>query len=142
MRKGFTLIELLIVMVVVGILVTVALPTYKTAMEKGRGLEGVANAAAVSEAVNAYYVRNGNSYGTLDELTAFALGSGDDGVAGTTKSKYFGAPQISLSDSTVTVSVERPLSSKSYTIEFVSANGAVSSRSCSGYAKYCKAIGF
>ena len=38
MQKGFTLIELLIVMVVVGLLVSVALPTYYTAMDKARGL--------------------------------------------------------------------------------------------------------
>ena len=50
MKRGFTLIELLIVMVVVSILVTVALPAYKTSMEKGRALEAMANAAAVSEA--------------------------------------------------------------------------------------------
>ena len=50
-------------MVVVTILVTVALPAYKTSMEKGRATEGIANAAAVSEAMNAFYIRNGNSYG-------------------------------------------------------------------------------
>lgn len=146
MKKGFTLIELLIVMVVVGLLVTVALPTYKTAMEKGRGLEGVANAAAVSEAVNAYYIRNGNSYGTSSDLENFVFGSTDDGgVAGITKSKYFMKPVISWSSSSVTVQVQRD-SSNSYTITFKSQDGRVTERSCSGStptgSKYCKAIGF
>lgn len=140
MKKGFTLIELLIVMVVVSLLVTAALPAYRTAMEKGRATEGVANAAAVSEAVNAYYIRNGNSYGNETNLTEFVLGSG--GVAGITQSKYFSEPSISVDTSSVTVSVTRNLSSKAYTITFTNQNGAVSSRSCSGYAKYCKAIGF
>ena len=67
MKKGFTLIELLVIMVIVTILVTIALPKYKTAMEKGRALEGIANAASWSEAVNAYYVRNYNSYGCDSE---------------------------------------------------------------------------
>ena len=73
MKKGFTLIELLIVMVVVTILVTVALPAYKTSMEKGRATEGIANAAAVSEAMNAFYIRNGNSYGSASTLKTFVL---------------------------------------------------------------------
>lgn len=129
MKKGFTLIELLIVMVVVGILVTVALPKYKTALEKGRGLEGVANAAAVSEAINAYYVKNGNSYGSAADVRAFAE------VAGITQTKNFNAPVLSGT----TVKVQR--STGSYTIVFENANGEVSSRYCTGNVKFCKALG-
>lgn len=132
MKKGFTLIELLIVMVIVGVLVTVALPKYKVAMEKGRGLEGISNAAAVSEAANVYFVRNGNSY---ENVTT----SGFLDTAGVTKSKHFNEPSVSSSGASVTVSVVR--NGGLYTISFVNTDGEISSRSCSGNVKYCKAMG-
>ena len=140
MKKGFTLIELLIVMVVVTILVTVALPAYKTSMEKSRALEGVANAAAVSDAINAFYVRNGNSYGSQSALSEFALGTDDDGgVAGITRNKNFNTPVIAVSGSTATVTVMR--STQSYSITYTNSYGRTTGRSCSGNSRYCKAIG-
>ena len=146
MKKGFTLIELLIVMVVVTILVTVALPAYKTSMEKGRATEGIANAAAVSEAMNAFYIRNGNSYGSESSLKTFVLGNETDGgVAGITQSKNFNAPSISFS-STSKASVTMSRKTGAYSITYTSEYGRVTGRTCSGSTtagkKYCKAIGF
>lgn len=142
MKKGFTLIELLIVMVIVSLLVTVGLPAYKTSMEKGRGLEGMANAQAVTDAVNTYYVKNGNSYGTdINTLKAFALGDLENGgAAGTTQSKYFNEPTISGTSVTVTVTIAR--STGAYTLTYTSSNGMLTSRTCTGNTRYCKALGF
>ena len=139
MKKGFTLIELLVVMVVIGILVAVALPKYKTAMERGRGLEGMANAAAVSDALNAYYIRNYNSYGTdVNNLKQYA-----NKVNQETTNKFFSHPSdwISLSSGTATVKMTRNLSSKSYTIVFVNTGGETTARYCTGYQRYCNALG-
>lgn len=82
MKKGFTLIELLIVMVLVGVLATIALPKYYASMERGRVLEAVANLRAASDAVNASYIMNDNVY-----PTAASSIEGDF-----TKSNYFTKP--------------------------------------------------
>lgn len=85
MKNGFTLIELLIVMVIVGILVTVALPKYNASLERARAMEAIANLKAASDVINSRYVMNGNVYtrnGVVD-------GSGNFIAGDFTKSKYF-----------------------------------------------------
>lgn len=62
MKKGFTLVELMMVMVIVGILVVIALPKYNEALERSRALEGINVLKAVSDAINAQYVLDGNQY--------------------------------------------------------------------------------
>ena len=158
MKKGFTLIELIIVMVIVTILVTIAVPKYKGAMERGRGLELIANGQAVSDAVNAYYVVKGNTYNpnNLEDtdniehaLCDYAVGepvcllnTSPVGVAGITKSDNY---QLSIDATTATaprVDVQRiNLGSKNYTLHFVNENGETTERYCTGYEKYCNILG-
>ncbi|MBR2865394.1 MAG: prepilin-type N-terminal cleavage/methylation domain-containing protein [Elusimicrobiaceae bacterium] len=54
MKKGFTLIEVLVVVVIVGVLASLALPTYRKSMEKARGTEAMNMVKAVNDAVYAY----------------------------------------------------------------------------------------
>lgn len=144
MKKGFTLVELLIVMVIVTVLVTVAVPKHKTAMERARGQEGLANAAAISDAINAYYVLHGNSYGENTDAVDYALGPEDSnnnrtgGVAGVVKSNYFRA-SVSNASTTPTVTVARI--NNSYSIVFVSQNGDITERYCTGDKRYCNIVG-
>lgn len=141
MKKGFTLVELLVVMVIVTILVTMALPKYKAAMEKGRGLEGVVNAGVLSDTVNSYYVMNGNSYGcnsTTCEAAAYAISK-----APMTKATYF---NYSITDdgtgTLIPTAVRTGLSAeRTYTIFSVNSNGEETERYCTGYQRYCNAIG-
>lgn len=144
MKKGFTLVELLMVMVIVSILVTVALPAYKVSMERGRALEGMANIAAVAEAANVFYIRNGNSYGTtVSELSSFALGSNSDGgTAGMTISKFFNKPTITITSNGTSARITIIRKTGDYTFSYVCQNGFVTQRTCSGNARYCKAFGF
>ncbi len=138
MKKGFTLIELLIVMVIVTILVTVAVPMYKTSMEKGRALEAISNAADISDTMNVFYIRNGNKYyiDSPEELLDFVLGStADGGVAGITADKYFEGPDIAV-NSAQKSQVILTRSTGSYSIKFVNDNRRPPRRSCSGYDNY------
>ena len=152
MKKGFTLIELLMVIVIVGLLVTVALPKYKMSLERGRGLEAFANAAAWSDAVNAYYISNYNSYGTAEKAFEYA-----SSVAPKTTAKDFLQPTNSMQPErftvdaetgTATVTIIRNLDNadKVYKIQFVNKDGEIFSRACLATAdstaeKYCHAMG-
>ncbi len=67
--QGFTLIGLLVVVLIIGILVTIALPQYQRAVEKSRGVQVLALLKALGQAQEAYYVANGEyatTFGALD----------------------------------------------------------------------------
>lgn len=132
MKKGFTLIELLIVMVVVAVLVTITAPKYKVAMEKGRGLEGIHNAQAISDALNAFYVKDGNMY--YEERLQSAIDA-----AGQTKSKYFSCGIRDGNNNYQNVLCER--ATGRYSIEFTNKDGEITGRTCYGDERYCKALG-
>lgn len=54
--KGFTLIELMIVVSMIGILASVALPQYQTYTIRSEVTEGITMAANLREDVNTYYI--------------------------------------------------------------------------------------
>lgn len=134
MKKGFTLIELLIVMVIVGVLVTVSLPKYRASMERGRATEGISNVRAISDAVNAKYVMNENSY----SLAGLTDSNGNVTGVDMTKSVNFSTPKMTLSDSKVTVTTTR---TGSYTLTATNQNGELISIECTGDAETCQNIG-
>lgn len=134
MKKGFTLIELLIVMVIVGVLVTVSLPKYRASMERGRATEGINNVRAISDAVNAKYVMNENSY----SLAGLTDSNGNVTGVDMTKSVNFSTPKMTLSDSKVTVTTTR---TGSYTLTATNQNGELISIECTGNAETCQNIG-
>jgi prepilin-type N-terminal cleavage/methylation domain-containing protein len=58
-QSGFTLVELLIVMVVIGILATVAIPMYQLVPERSRATEADAGLGAIRSAMRVYYGEHG-----------------------------------------------------------------------------------
>lgn len=58
-QRGFTMVELLIVMVVIGILATVAMPLYQMVPERSRATEADAALGAIRSALRVYYGEHG-----------------------------------------------------------------------------------
>lgn len=67
--KGFTLIELVIVLLIVGILIGIATPSYLTYMREGRRIDAVNSLLSISLAEERYRSNN-STYGTLAQVWA------------------------------------------------------------------------
>ncbi len=53
-KNGFTLIEVLVVVIIIGILTSVALPMYTRAIERSRAVEAMSNIKAINDAIYVY----------------------------------------------------------------------------------------
>lgn len=77
-KNGFTIIELLIVIVVIGILATLALNAFGTVQQKARNTQRVTTAAALAKAMKLYIADN-NSYPTTPGSYCAGSGYNDEG---------------------------------------------------------------
>ncbi len=68
--RGFTLIELVVVMAIIGLLLTIALPRYMHSIERGKEQVRQQNVAVMRDAIDKYYGDNGQYPDTLDDLVA------------------------------------------------------------------------
>ncbi|MFM0012810.1 type II secretion system protein [Paraburkholderia sediminicola] len=68
--RGFTLIELVVVMAIIGLLLTIALPRYMHSIERGKEQVRQQNVAVMRDAIDKFYGDNGQYPETLDELVA------------------------------------------------------------------------
>jgi general secretion pathway protein G len=68
--RGFTLIEMLVVMTIIALLLTLAVPRYFHSLEYGRANVQRQNAATIRDAIDKFYGDLGRYPDTLDELVA------------------------------------------------------------------------
>ncbi len=66
--RGFTLVELVIVMSMIGLLLSIALPQYMAALERGRHQVLQSNLATMREAIDKFYGDRGRYPDTLEDL--------------------------------------------------------------------------
>ena len=76
-KSGFTLVELLVVVLIIGILSSVALPQYTKAVKKAKGVKITTAASALVKALNMAYLEDG-AY--VRDYSAYSFGNvqGDD----------------------------------------------------------------
>ena len=73
-KQGFTLVELLVVVLIIGILSSVALPQYTKAVNKAKGSEVLTTMNSLSKAFNMAYLEDGGyrrSYYAYSGVTNF-----------------------------------------------------------------------
>jgi type IV pilus assembly protein PilA len=94
-RKGFTLIELMVVILIVGILASVAIPMLRGRIDAAKWSEGKAMIGSVATAIRAYHAEKGPT-GAAPTI----LGVGNTGLgfaAGDLTGNYFADADFSFS---------------------------------------------
>jgi type IV pilus assembly protein PilA len=104
--EGFTLIELLVTIVIVGVLSTVALPSFLNQVGKARGTEAKSNIGSINRSQQAYRFENNTFASTLTSLESKTTG----------KFYSYNVNALGQNDASVSVSIQpsQPTDLKQY----------------------------
>lgn len=80
-NQGFTLIELLTVVLIIGILTSVALPNYTRSVERSRAVEAMASIKSINDSIYTYYAKHQECPTTFDQLMVDVPGGGNSATA-------------------------------------------------------------
>lgn len=73
-NKGFTLVELLVVIIIIGILSAISIPSFISQSSKARATEAKSNLAALNRAQQAFYLENNEFVDNVSQIGNLGIG--------------------------------------------------------------------
>jgi prepilin-type N-terminal cleavage/methylation domain-containing protein len=131
-RQGFTLVEIIVVVIIIGVLASVAMPSYSIQIEKTRAAEGVQSLTALLAAQKRYQLENG-AYEAGPTLTLLDVDI--------TASNNFLAPTISNAAGAV-ASIVRNSATIPYTLSISDTGVVACACGACAPANMCTRIGY
>ncbi len=104
--KGFTLIELMIVVVIVGILASIALPAYQDSVRKSKRATAQGDLMSFANAMERYFTTNGVYTGATAATIYAATSPSDGGTANYNLSVVAGDTTFTLTATAVSSQIE------------------------------------
>lgn len=72
-KKGFTLLEIIIVIIIVGVLASLALPRFFSTVEYSRSTEALSSVSAVRQSMERCYLQRNGTYAGCTDFTTLDL---------------------------------------------------------------------